>query len=260
MAATPGESVPQWPELLPWQIPVAREALAARATWPHAILLDGPRGVGKRTLALNLARALLCENPGADGIACGVCAGCHYVAAGQHPDLQLIEPFVIDDDGELKVQDPIPVDRIRALIDWVQLTSHRGRAKVAVIVPAESMNLAAANALLKTLEEPPPSTCLILVAHQPGRVPATLRSRCRRMPALPPALALAEAWLGRQAVTQPRFVLEQAGGAPHHGTRHGRGGVAGRAHGVDAGIGPTGGVVAGRACRKNRSGAEGRAP
>ncbi len=136
------------------------------------VLLDGPRGIGKRTLALNLARALLCETPGPGGLACGTCASCRYVAAGQHPDLQLVEPFSIDDDGEVKVLDPIPVDRIRALIEWVQLTSHRGRAKVAVIVPAEAMNAAAANALLKTLEEPPPSTYLMLVAHQPGRVPA----------------------------------------------------------------------------------------
>jgi len=215
MAAAPGdEQVSPWPPLLPWQTGAAREALAARATWPHALLLDGPRGIGKRTLALNLARALLCETPEVDGTACGVCASCHYVAAGQHPDLQMIEPFVLDDDGEVKVQDPIPVDRIRTLLEWVQLTSHRGCAKVAVIVPAESMNLAAANALLKTLEEPPPSTYLMLVTHQPGRVPATLRSRCRRMPAPRPATAAAEAWLQQQGVAEPRSVLAQAGGAP----------------------------------------------
>ncbi len=208
------EIVPGWQELLPWQIEVAREALAAQATWPHALLLDGPRGIGKRTLAMNLARALLCESPGAEGFACGTCASCHYIAAGQHPDLQMVEPFVIDDDGEVKAQDPIPVDRIRALIEWAQLTSHRGRAKVAVIVPAESMNLPAANALLKTLEEPPPSTYLMLVTHQPGRVPATLRSRCRRMPAPRPATAAAEAWLEKQGVKSPLLALAQAGGAP----------------------------------------------
>ena len=215
MAAAPdADPLPTWVELLPWQAEAAREMLSARAAWPHALMLDGPRGIGKRTLALNLARGLLCEAPGADGIACGTCASCHYVAAGQHPDLQLIEPFVIDEDGEVKAQDPILIERIRALIDWVQLTSHRGRAKVAVIVPAEAMNPAAANALLKTLEEPPPSTYLILVAHQPGRVPATLRSRCRRMAAPRPAAAAAEAWLAQQGVAKPGAVLAQAGGSP----------------------------------------------
>jgi DNA polymerase-3 subunit delta' len=210
----PSAAASSWPALLPWQRGVARDALAGRATWPHALLLDGPRGLGKRTLALNLARSLLCENPGEEGFACGNCASCRYVAAGQHPDLQLIEPFIVDDDGDVKAQDPIPVDRIRALIGWAQLTSHRGRAKVAVIVPAESMHHAAANALLKTLEEPPPATYLVLVAHQPGRVPATLRSRCRRMSAPRPEPAIAEAWLERQGVASPQLALAQAGGAP----------------------------------------------
>ena len=215
MAVVPdAESLSSFPDLLLWQMAAAHELLSARVAWPHALMLDGPRGIGKRALALNLARGLLCETPAADGTACGNCASCHYVAAGQHPDLQLIEPFVVDEDGEVEVQDPILIDRIRALIDWVQLTSHRGRAKVAVIVPAESMNPAAANALLKTLEEPPPSTYLILVAHQPGRVPATLRSRCRRMPAPRPEAAAAEAWLVQQGVAKPGAVLAQAGGSP----------------------------------------------
>jgi len=215
VAAAPDvDALPAWPDLLPWQTEAARAMLSARAMWPHALLIDGPRGLGKRTLALNLARGLLCEAPDADGLACGRCASCHYVAAGQHPDLRMIDPFVIDEDGEVKVQDPILIDRIRALIDWVQLTSHRGRAKVAVIVPAESMNPAAANALLKTLEEPPPSTYLILAAHQPGRVAATLRSRCRRMAAPWPLAASAEAWLVQQGAAKPGAVLAQAGGAP----------------------------------------------
>jgi len=209
-----GENAGRWQELLPWQLQFAREALATRATWPHALLLEGPRGIGKRTLAREFARALLCENLRADGLPCGACASCHYAAVGQHPDLQMVEPFTIDDDGEVKAQDAIPVDRIRSLIDWVQLTSHRGRAKVAVIVPAEAMNLAAASAFLKTLEEPPPSTYLMLVSHQPGRVPATLRSRCRRMPAPRPAADIAEAWLAKQGVASPRTALAQAGGAP----------------------------------------------
>ena len=212
--SAPDEAVRVWPELLPWQRDGARAALGARATWPHALLIDGPRGIGKRTLALNFARALLCETPGTDGLACGTCPGCHYVLAGQHPDLQMVEPFKLDDDGEIELLDTIPVDRIRALIDWVQLTSHRGRAKVAVIVPAESMHPSAANALLKTLEEPPAATYLMLVAHQPGRIPATLRSRCRRLPAPQPDVAAALAWLRAQGVAEPAGVLAQAGGAP----------------------------------------------
>lgn len=205
---------PAWPELLPWQRTAATEALAARASWPHALLISGPRGIGKRTLALNFARSLLCESPRADGLACGTCASCRYNAAGQHPDLQLLEPFVIDDDGEVKLLDAIPVDRVRVMIDWALVTSHRGRAKVAIIVPAESLNAAAANALLKTLEEPPPDTFLLLVSHQPGRVPATLRSRCRRFVAPGADTGIAGQWLVDQGVTAPATVLAQAGGAP----------------------------------------------
>jgi DNA polymerase-3 subunit delta' len=207
-------AAPLWPELLPWQRTAATEVLAARATWPHALLISGPRGIGKRTLALNFARSLLCESPRADGLACGACASCRYVAAGQHPDLQLVEPFTIEDDGDVKQLDAIPVDRIRALIDWALVTSHRGRAKVALIVPAELLNVAAANALLKTLEEPPADTYLLLVSHQPGRIPATLRSRCRRFEAPEADADVARQWLASQGVAAPASVLAQAGGAP----------------------------------------------
>jgi len=212
--SAPDEAPRAWPALLPWQVAFARAALATRATWPHAMLVDGPRGIGKRTLALSLARALLCETPAADGLACGTCPGCRYVLAGQHPDLQLVEPFKVGEDGEIELLDTIPVERIRTLIDWVQLTSHRGRAKVAVIVPAEALHSSAANALLKTLEEPPAGTYLLLVAHQPGRIPATLRSRCRRVPAPQPDPAAALAWLTAEGVTDAASVLAQAGGAP----------------------------------------------
>ncbi len=203
-----------WPALLPWQSQIAFEALRARGTWPHALLVDGPRGSGKRILALNFARALLCETPGTDGTACGTCASCGYVHAGQHPDLQLVEPFEYDDDGLAKPLDAIPVARVRALIEWSLLSAHRSVAKVAVIVPAEAMNAAAANALLKTLEEPRPDTYLILVAHAPGRLPATLRSRCRRFAAPRPDRVGALAWLSAQGVGEAGTALAQAGGVP----------------------------------------------
>jgi DNA polymerase-3 subunit delta' len=204
-----------WPVLLPWQVDVARAELARRATWPHALLVHGPRGIGKHALALHFAQALLCETPREDGLACGTCAGCRYAVAGQHPDLMRLELLVVDpEEDTLEAVDSIGVDRVRSLTEFVHLTSHRQRAKVAVIAPAERMNPAAANALLKTLEEPPPGTFLILVSDQPGRVPATLRSRCRLLAAPMPTWAAACAWLAEKGVKAPQLVLAQASGAP----------------------------------------------
>ena len=204
-----------WPSLLPWQYAAARAALARRATWPHALLIYGAQGIGKHALALNFAQALLCETPRADGLACGECAGCRYAFAGQHPDLMRLELLVIDpEEDTLGTVESIGIDRVRALTEFVQLTSHRQRAKVAVIAPAERMNAAAANALLKTLEEPPPGTYLILVSDQPGRVPATLRSRCRLLAAPVPERSDAIAWLATQGVADPELALAQASGAP----------------------------------------------
>lgn len=203
-----------WAGLLPWQHDAARAALAGRARWPHALLLTGREGIGKRMLALEFARALLCEAARADGSACGECPGCRYVAAHQHPDLRVVEPVEVDDEGAATPVPWITVAHIRALIEWAQLTSHRRMAKVAVIAPAERMNAAAANALLKTLEEPPAGTYLLLVSHQPGRLPATVRSRCRVLAAPFPEPEVARAWLAEQGVGEPDALLSQAGGAP----------------------------------------------
>ena len=204
-----------WPAMLPWQADTARAELARRASWPHALLVHGPRGIGKHALALHFAQGLLCETPRGDGLACGTCAGCRYAVAGQHPDLMRLELLVVDPEaGTLEAVDAIAIDRVRALTDFVQLTSHRQRAKVGVIAPAERMNAAAANALLKTLEEPPPGTFLILVSDQPGRVPATLRSRCRLLAAPVPTWPDACAWLSAAGVKAPELVLAQASGAP----------------------------------------------
>jgi DNA polymerase-3 subunit delta' len=198
---------------LPWQHRLARELLARRARWPHAAIVVGGAGIGKRVLASWLAQALLCETPAADGAPCGACASCRYVAAGQHPDLRVVEPIEFDDD-EAKPVEWIAVDRIRALTTWAGLTSHRGGAKVALIVPAERMNAAAANALLKTLEEPPGDTYFLLVSHAPGRLPATIASRCQRITAPRPTLEEARAWLAAQGVPDAEAALAQSAGAP----------------------------------------------
>ncbi len=205
-----------WPQLLPWQHDAARAALARRASWPHALLVHGPRGTGKHALALHFAQALLCEAwPGSDGLACGECAGCRYAVAGQHPDFMRLELLQVDsEEGTLVAVETIGIDRVRALTEFVQLTSHRQQAKVAVIAPAERMQAAAANALLKTLEEPPPGTYLILVSDQPGRLPPTILSRCRKLAAPLPTPAVARAWLAQQGVGAPDLALAQAAGAP----------------------------------------------
>ena len=203
-----------WMPLLPWQRDAAVAALAPRTHFPHALLIHGPRGIGKHALALNLGHALLCESPSDDGLACGRCASCRYAIAGQHPDLMRIELVELDADGEYQPVDAIGVERVRALTDFVQLTSHRNRAKVALIAPADRMNAAAANALLKTLEEPPASTYLMLVAEQPARLPPTIVSRCRRLAAPRPSADEAKAWLAAHDVTDGDRVLAQAAGAP----------------------------------------------
>jgi DNA polymerase-3 subunit delta' len=149
----------------------------------------GRAGIGNaRAPRLNLAQGLLCESPRPDGLACGTCGGCKLAIAGQHPDLMRIELLVIDpEEDTIEVVDTIAIDRIRSLTEFVQLTSHRQRAKVAVIAPAERMNAAAANALLKTLEEPPAGTYLILVSTSRAGCPrrfargaASSRRHCRR--------------------------------------------------------------------------------
>ena len=200
-------------EPLPWQRDAIGDLLAWRDRWPHAMLVAGPPGIGKRVLARTLARSLLCETPRADRSACGTCAGCRYAAAGQHPDLRLVEPMEIDDDVAKPVE-WISVAMVRALADWTQLSSHRGGAKVAVIAPAERMNASAANALLKTLEEPPAQTYFLLVSDLAGRLPATIVSRCQRIAAPRPDVAAARAWLGTQGVGDANAVLAQSGYAP----------------------------------------------
>jgi DNA polymerase III subunit delta' len=203
-----------WQALPTWQEAAAATMLAERTRWPHALLIAGPQGLGKRLLALHLARALLCEAPRSDGSACGTCVGCGLVERRSHPDLRLIEPFTYDDDGNATPVDSITVEPIRDLIDFAHLSSHRGGAKVAVVVPADALNAAAANALLKTLEEPPPRTYLLLVSHRPGRLPATIVSRCRRLPVLMPDATVASAWLANLGIPNPALLLAQAGGAP----------------------------------------------
>lgn len=199
----------------PWQEDFVTAWLARRDAWPHALLLHGPAGYGKRALASYLAQARLCEAPASDGAPCGACSSCNWVREFQHPDLRWVEPAQADEEGEAKVRpEIIRIEQIRELSEFVTLTSHRQRGKVVVITPAETMNTAAANALLKTLEEPPRGTMLLLVSDRPGRLPATVVSRCTKLAAPRPEAAASLAWLERQDCAPGASLLAQAGGAP----------------------------------------------
>lgn len=195
---------------------------------PHALLLHGPRGIGKLQLAERFAQFLLCEGRGASTAPCGRCDGCRWIAAGNHPDLRILEPEaiarkpVVEDDeaaekgakAKRKPSIEIRIEQVRQLEDFVHIGSHRGRHRVAIIHPAEDMNAPTANALLKNLEEPPAGVTFLLVAHRPARLLATIRSRCVQIAVSAPDTATAAQWLEAQGVKDAGGWLAFAGGAP----------------------------------------------
>ncbi|NNE38252.1 MAG: DNA polymerase III subunit delta' [Gammaproteobacteria bacterium] len=138
---------------------------------PHGLLLTGPSGTGMEDFTDAFAVWLLCNNQGEQG-ACGECPPCKQALSGNHPDLHLVEP---EEPGK-----QIKVDPVRALIEFTQFTSQYKGNKVAIIRPAHAMNRNAANALLKTLEEPADNVILLLVSDSPSKLPVTIRSRCQR--------------------------------------------------------------------------------
>ncbi len=143
----------------------------AVAGMPHALLLTGAAGIGKLSLAVRIAQKLLCQQHDQTENACGQCKACRMLAGGGHPDLALLQN---EEDSQ-----QIKVDQVRELIHSLNLTAGMSGYRVALIKDAERMNTNAANALLKTLEEPGDKTVLILCSAQPGRLPATIRSRCQ---------------------------------------------------------------------------------
>jgi len=206
------------PELeLKWLAPQWRSLAARLGTLPHALMLRGPRGIGKLMLARQLVQALLCEAAVA-ARPCGACEGCRWLASGNHPDFRevTLENDDAEEGGDAKTKraaTQIKIGQIRTLDEFVGVSAHRPGGKVILLHPAEALNTAAASALLKMLEEPPPDTRFILVSHRTGGVLPTILSRCEKIDLGLPDGAEAEAWLqGR--VEQPALALAQAGGAP----------------------------------------------
>lgn len=215
--------------IFPWQIDLWGRLQALAARLPHALLIHGPAGIGKLALAEHFAQSLLCESEDSTRAPCGACDGCRWYLAGSHPDFRRVEPESmarraeaaedVEDPAHAPTKSPKPsneikVDQIRALDGFLNLRSHRGGRRVALVHPAEDMNPNAANALLQGLEEPPDGAFFLLVSHRPARLLATVRSRCVSVPVPLPDAGSSGAWLAKQGPKEAVAWLPLASGAP----------------------------------------------
>lgn len=190
---------------LPWLAPINQQLvnLVNSNHLHHALLISGPDGVGKHVLAEQLACHLMCQQPTDHGH-CGLCKSCLLVNSGHHPDLQRIV-----------AESSIGVDQIRDISHFMQSAAQQGGARVVLLPHAEKMTEAAANALLKTLEEPGERCFLLLqTAHEDMLLP-TIRSRCQRWVVSPQLNATTQQWLHTQSPQGvPDYLLDFCGGAP----------------------------------------------
>lgn len=219
---------------LPWQDSIWSQLVGWRERLPHALLLHGGRGIGKRHLVKAFAELLLCEAP-VDAAPCGRCAGCQLVAADNHPDLRWLTPAASmpsRDDTDLNGEDSqadssdtrsskgakpsreIVIDQVRKISEFLSISSHRGGRRVVLLLPAEALNASASNALLKMLEEPPPGTSFLAVSDQLDAVLPTILSRCVLLRAPSPSRTQSLAWLRSIGVERAEARLAEAGGAP----------------------------------------------
>lgn len=217
--------------LYPWQDSAWQQLQQLRQRLPHAILFHGPEGIGKTNFAERFAQSLLCQSQTAGGHACGQCDPCGWFSQYSHPDYRRVRPEMLDDDapegedgdtGEGKKagkaakapSKEIKIDQIRALADFMNVSTHRQGMRVILLYPAEALNTAAANALLKTLEEPPPHTMFLLVSNSLDRLLPTILSRCRKFALAMPLQEEALGWLKQQGVADADVWLSEQGGAP----------------------------------------------
>jgi len=211
-------------KIFDWQMPIWQQLLADLQSLPHAMIMAGPEGLGKLAFAQTFAARLLCQSDGLanDQMPCGQCVSCNWLASGNHPDLRLIQP---EGEGDEEVGDAssnqakqtqgrIKVEQIRALGDFVFIGSHAHGKRIVILSPAESMNPAAANALLKILEEPPAGIYFILIVNSMQQLLPTIRSRCRKVRFDRPDPEPAQQWLTQEGIKSAADLLQLVGGAP----------------------------------------------
>lgn len=204
--------------IFPWQSALVEQWLMPAAPRHHALLFYGKSGIGKLRFVRQMAARLLCQHP-LNGLACGQCDACHWLAEGAHPDYREITPeddeAGLDSKKKTRKREQILIDQIRTLNDYLSLSNHCvGGLRIVLIQPLEAMNIAASNALLKLLEEPPPHTQFLLVSHQRQALLPTILSRCMQIEMPAPDHSEGLEWLKSQAVTQPEWLWNYSGGAP----------------------------------------------
>jgi len=194
-------------QLFPWQTLNWQNLTSSQQNkrLAHGLLLHGPKGIGKYAFAIELAHWLMCEQPLTDK-ACGKCKSCLLIKAKSNPDLLFLQP---EEEGKA-----IKVDQIRELINKISLTGHGQGYRVIIISPADALNINASNSLLKTLEEPPENTILILISDKPSKLVATIRSRTQMIRFDLPSEEQSLQWLMQQNIENPELVLKLSAGAP----------------------------------------------
>lgn len=192
--------------VLPWHQPEWGRLAASRKAGrlPHALLLAGPRGVGKQQFAHRFTAWLLCEV--SMEAPCGQCSSCMQFAAGTHPSVFSLQP----EEGKRDIS----IDAVRELSRQLALTSHTRGAKIALIQPADALNSNGVNALLKTIEEPAAGSHLLLLTERPMMLAATLRSRCQILRFGVPDPGIAMVWLRQQDPQVDAAMLARSHGAP----------------------------------------------
>lgn len=212
--------------IYPWQRDAWHTLQQVRQRLPHAVLFHGPAGIGKADFIEHFAQSLLCEDVRADGHPCNACASCGWFVQQSHPDFRRIRPEALEEDGagdgeegEEKKKSKAPskeikIEQVRSLADFMNISTHRQGLRVVVLYPAEALNMPASNALLKTLEEPPPGTVFLLSSNSLDRLLPTILSRCRKFALAMPPHGEALAWLESQGVAQADGWLSEQGGAP----------------------------------------------